>query len=58
MNMMNWLSANLASLVVGFVVAAIVSLIIVKMIRDKKQNKSTCGCSCSGCPGASYCHKG
>jgi len=58
MNMMNWLSANLASLVVGLVVAAIVSLIIVKMIRDKKQNKSTCGCSCSGCPGGSYCHKG
>jgi multisubunit Na+/H+ antiporter MnhE subunit len=56
--MLNWLSVNWSSLVVGLVVAAIVSLIIFKMIRDKKQNKSTCGCSCSGCPGGSYCHKG
>ena len=56
--MMNWLSANGASLVVGLIVAAIVAAVIVKMVRDKKQHKSTCGCSCSGCPGASYCHKG
>ncbi|MDP3448675.1 MAG: FeoB-associated Cys-rich membrane protein [Eubacteriales bacterium] len=54
--MMNWLSNNWASLVVGLVVAAVVLAAIVKMIRDKKQNKSTCGCSCSGCAGASSCH--
>ena len=56
--MMNWLSANGASLVVGLIVAAIVAAVIVKMVRDKKQHKSACGCSCSGCPGASHCHKG
>ena len=56
--MMNWLSVNGTSLVVGLLVAAIVAAVIVKMVRDKKQHKSTCGCSCSGCPGASYCHKG
>ena len=56
--MMNWLSANWASLVVGAIVAAIVVAVIAKMMRDKKQHKSGCGCSCSGCAGASYCHKG
>ncbi|MEN6339393.1 MAG: FeoB-associated Cys-rich membrane protein [Clostridiaceae bacterium] len=56
--MLNWLSLNWASLVVGLAVAAIVAAVIVKMIRDKKQHKSTCGCSCSGCPGSAYCHKG
>lgn len=56
--MFNWLSLNWASLVIGLAVAAIVAAVIVKMIRDKKQHKSTCGCSCSGCPGSAYCHKG
>lgn len=55
--MINWLSTNGASLAVGLVVAAVVAAIILKMIRDRKQHKSTCGCSCSGCPGESYCHK-
>ncbi len=55
--MMNWLSQNWVSLVVGLVVAGVVALIVAKMIRDKKHNKSTCGCSCSGCAGESYCHK-
>lgn len=56
--MMNWLYANWASLVVGLAVAAVILAVILKMIRDKKQHKSTCGCSCSGCPGANDCHKG
>lgn len=56
--MMNWLSANWASLVIGTVVAAMIAATIVKMIRDKRNKKSNCGCSCSGCPGANYCHKG
>lgn len=56
--MMNWLSANWATLVVGLLVAAVIAAVILKMIRDKKNHKSFCGCSCSGCPGASYCHKG
>lgn len=56
--MMNWLSLNWASLAVGLAVLAVIALIVAKMMRDKKHNKSACGCSCSGCPGASYCHKG
>lgn len=57
-NVMNWLSANWASLVVGLGVAAAIAAAAIKMIRDKKHNRSSCGCSCSGCPGATYCHKG
>ncbi len=56
--MLNWLSANWASLVVGLALAAVIAAVLLKMIRDKKQNKSACGCSCSGCPGADYCHRG
>jgi len=56
--MMNWLSLSWASLLVGFAVVAVLATLGAKMIRDKKNNKSACGCSCSGCQGASYCHKG
>lgn len=56
--MSNWLMQNGASLIVGLLVAGVIAAVIVKMIRDKKKNKSACGCSCSGCPGASYCNKG
>lgn len=43
--MMNWLSANGATLVVGLVVAAVITAVILKMIRDKKNHKGSCGCS-------------
>ena len=56
--MLTWLSANWSSLVVGLALAAIVAAIVVKMVRDKKNHKSTCGCSCAGCPSAGMCHKG
>jgi uncharacterized membrane-anchored protein YhcB (DUF1043 family) len=56
--MLKWLSANWASLVVGLVLACIVAAVIVKMVRDKKRHKSTCGCSCAGCPGSDICHRG
>ncbi len=55
--MMNWLAANWASLLVGLALAAIVAAVVAKMIWDKKHKKSACGCSCSGCAGAQYCHK-
>lgn len=56
--MMHWITQNGGTLLVGLVVAAVLAGVILKMIRDKKNHKSSCGCSCSGCPGASYCHKG
>lgn len=53
-NVMNWLSANWASLAVGLAVAVAIAAAAIK----KKHNRRSCGCSCSGCPGATYCHKG
>jgi hypothetical protein len=55
--MLNWLSVNWASLVVGAVVLAIVGAAVAKLIRDKKNHKSTCGCSCASCPSAGMCHR-
>ncbi|MEF9939884.1 MAG: FeoB-associated Cys-rich membrane protein [Clostridium sp.] len=47
---------NLSTIIVGILVAALLLAVVIKMIKDKKQGKSSCGCHCSGCPGAGTCH--
>ena len=46
--MLNWLSSNLSTIVIS---------IIRYLINQKKQGKSTCGCSggCTGCSGGCHC---
>ena len=39
------------------VISAIVALIIVKKIRDKKKGVSSCGCGCENCPSNTSCNK-
>ena len=46
------------SVIICTVLAAVVALIIRKMIKDKKQGKSGCGCGCSGCAMKDSCHSG
>lgn len=54
--MLNWLSQNLPTILVALVVLAVCTLIVVKMIRDKKKGKSSCGCGCSACAMKELCH--
>ncbi len=44
----------MATIIVGGILLAIVGLIIWKMIRDKKNGKSSCGGDCAHCKGG--CH--
>ena len=53
---MNWLTDNLGTIVISAILVLIVALIIVKMVRDKKKGKSTCGCGCSNCAMRGSCH--
>ena len=53
---MAWLMSNLGSIIIALVLAVIVALIIVKMLRDKKNGKSSCGCGCSNCAMKDSCH--
>ena len=48
--MLQFISDNLASILAGIAVAAILAIAIWSMHRDKK--KSPCGGSCSGCSGS------
>ena len=54
--MLTFLQNNLATIVIGLILLAVVCLVIYVMGRDKKAGKSACGCSCSGCPSAGMCH--
>lgn len=53
--MFEWLIANFATIIALLVIAVIVVLIVVKMYRDKKQGKHSCGGNCAGC---TLCHHG
>lgn len=54
--MFNFLAQNIGSILIGLAVFSIISLIIVRMVKDSKDGKSVgCGCNCESCHGA--CHK-
>lgn len=54
--MLQWIGANIGNLLLCAVLAAIVILILVHLIRQKKQGKSSCGCGCANCAMRGSCH--
>ncbi len=54
--MLAWLSANAVTVIVCSVIAAAVILAVISILTDKKKGRSSCGCSCSGCPMNGKCH--
>ena len=58
MKMLNFLAPHWGSILIGAIIVIVVALVIVKMYRDHKKGKSSCGCGCSNCPSAGMCHKG
>lgn len=55
--MLAWLTENIGTIVVSLILIAVVSLIVARMIKDKKQGKSSCGCGCENCAMHGKCHK-
>lgn len=43
------------SILVLAIIIIAVAAVVAKMIRDKKNGKSSCGCDCSSCGGACGC---
>ena len=52
--MLTWFSENVATIIAGVLVAAVLGCVIYSMARNKRQGKSSCGCG--GCAGG-CCHK-
>lgn len=54
---MTWLMANIGTIVVAVILAIVVTAVIAKMVKNKKQGKSSCGCGCENCAMKGECHK-
>ncbi len=54
---MEWLQNNIGTVAVAAVVLIVLGAIAYKLIRDKKQGKTTCSCGCSGCGLKDKCGK-
>ena len=56
--MVTFFSEHLGDIIVGGILLVIVVAIVVKMVKDKKAGKSSCGCGggCSGCASSNICH--
>ena len=55
--MIRGIMENAGTIAVSLVLAGLVVWIIIKLRKDKKQGKSSCGGSCGCCPMAGSCHK-
>ncbi|MBO7663204.1 MAG: FeoB-associated Cys-rich membrane protein [Clostridia bacterium] len=55
--MIRGIRENAGTIAVSLVLAGLVAWIIMKLRKDKKQGKSSCGGSCGCCPMAGSCHK-
>lgn len=54
--MLEFFFENWGTLLIGIIVALIVVLIIIKLAKDRRKGKSSCGCNCSHCPSSGMCH--
>ncbi len=56
--MLNFWMENWGTILVGTAVVVAVAGVILKMYKDKKRGKTSCGCGCSNCQSACGCsHK-
>ena len=55
--MLTLLTDNLGTVLIALILIAIVSGIIVKLLKDKKKGNSSCGCGCEHCAMKGTCHQ-
>lgn len=54
--MLNWIAANLATILICAFLILIVFLIIRYLLRQKKAGKNSCGAGCAHCAMHGECH--
>lgn len=52
--MFEWILNNISTIIVGLILLAVVTLIIVKYIKDTRQGKHSCS-GCAGCALSGKC---
>ena len=48
---------NAGTILVSLILAAVIVGIVISIRKDRKQGKSSCGCSCGSCPMSGSCHR-
>ena len=56
--MLEFLAANLSTILISIVLLAIVVLISIHLVLEKKRGQSSCGCGCAHCAMQGACHSG
>ena len=54
--MIEFLAANIGTIVIILILSAVVGMIILKLKKGKKSGSFSCGCGCGGCPNSALCH--
>ena len=54
--MLEFLAANLSTILISIVLLAIVVLISIHLVREKKRGQSSCGCGGADCAMHGSCH--
>ena len=55
--MVETISENAGTIAVSLLLIGLITLIIIRLRRDKKQGKSSCGGNCGCCLMSGSCHK-
>lgn len=55
--MLQGIAENAGTIAVSLLLISIVALIVVRLRKDKKKGKCSCGGQCGCCPMAGSCHK-
>ena len=54
---MEYIVSNVSTIVISALLLAQTAGIVRKMRSDRKNGRSSCGCSCGGCPSVGLCHR-
>ena len=54
--MLQWIVANMGTILICLVLVAVVALVVRSLIRQKRQGKYSCGCNCAHCAMHGACH--
>ena len=52
------LAENISTIVLCVVLIAVVATIVIKLVKDRRAGKSSCGCGCKNCAMQGKCHGG
>ncbi len=55
--MMEWLLANIGTILITLLLILTVAAVVRSLIRDKKRGRSICGGNCAHCKMCAACHR-